>query len=292
VSQEPEAAGRGRQAVVDFAGEVVASASRMGMELAAGVSGGADAPGELPRLASESRLALERRRIGGGESVVVYSESGTGQAAAGPALADSEQDLRRALALGDAARARDVVRAVLARLQASASQPALSEVLVQLYGLVTRYSVEPVPLTGGKPLLQTLAGIRTVSSADLFLSRLVTAVCGQRREIEHDAESRHHRRIMEYVERNYGNPAVSMDSLASALRLSPSYVYRILRDREKRSFVELLTERRIERARALLLRNLKVQEVAGRVGFSSAKYFIRVFKQQTGYTPNRYRKAV
>ena len=49
---------------------------------------------------------------------------------------------------------------------------------------------------------------------------------------------------------------------------------------------------RIERARALLRQNLNVQDVAGRVGFSSAWYFIRVFKQQTGYTPNRYRKAV
>ncbi len=292
ISQAAADQGQARRDIGDFAGELVVSAGRIGMDLAAGVSGSSGNPAELARLASESRLALERRRLGCGERVVVYGEGGGGQAVPGPPLADSEQDLRHALALGDGDRACEVVRSVLARLQAGAAPPALSEMIVQLYGLVTRCAVEPVTPKGGKPLLQVLAEIRTVSAADLFLSRLVSAVCAQRQAIERGAEGRHHRRIIEYVDRHYENPAMSMDLLASSLRLSPSYVYRILKDWEKRTFVELLTERRIERARGLLLQNLKVQDVAARVGFSSAKYFIRVFKQQTGYTPDRYRKAV
>jgi len=130
-------------------------------------------------------------------------------------------------------RAGEVVRSVLARLHAGASPPALSDVLVQLYGLVTRYAVEPVAATGEKPLLQVLAEIRTVSAADLFLSRLVAAVCEQRRGSSTtpragttDASS-----SMSTATTRAGD---LHGLLASSLRLSPSYVYRILKQREKR----------------------------------------------------------
>ena len=50
-------------------------------------------------------------------------------------------------------------------------------------------------------------------------------------------------------------------------------------------------EYRIERAKELLLlTDAKVYRVGQMVGYEDKFYFSRIFKQQTGMTPNDYRK--
>ncbi len=59
------------------------------------------------------------------------------------------------------------------------------------------------------------------------------------------------------------------------------------------TFVEYLTDRRVERAKELLgAGEMKVYEVAGQVGFRDAHYFSLTFKKQTGETPKEYQDAV
>jgi AraC-like DNA-binding protein len=294
VSLPPGGGEEAGHAAVDLAARIAASAVTLGLDLAAGVSTVAADAGELRRLGSESRLALERRKLGGVERVVVFGDSDSRPAAGGPALAGFEEDLRRALVLGDPRRGVEVVRSTLAALPPDASPSALADLVLQVYGLASRYAAEPIAgrVTGGTPLPLALAEIRSLPAAELFLSRVVAAVAAQRADLERDAEWRQHRRIMQHIDGQYANPALSMSLLASRLHLSPSYVYRVLREREGRTFVELVTERRLEKAKALLRQDLRVQDVAAGVGFSSARYFIKVFRQQTGYTPNRYRKIV
>jgi AraC family transcriptional regulator len=53
---------------------------------------------------------------------------------------------------------------------------------------------------------------------------------------------------------------------------------------------QYLTQCRIEEARRLLqTTGLKIQEVAQRVGFTSASHFAEVFRKQTGLRPREYR---
>ena len=57
------------------------------------------------------------------------------------------------------------------------------------------------------------------------------------------------------------------------------------------SAAELSIALRIQQAKLLLVDgDLKVYEVAERVGFQSLPHFNRVFKQMTGQSPNEYRK--
>ena len=47
----------------------------------------------------------------------------------------------------------------------------------------------------------------------------------------------------------------------------------------------------MDKAQHLLLdQTLKLEEVAGRVGFEDARYFARVFKRETGASPSQFRK--
>ena len=51
------------------------------------------------------------------------------------------------------------------------------------------------------------------------------------------------------------------------------------------------TERKIVRAKIYLQHNtMSVAEISDRLGFADVSYFIKIFKECVGVTPNQYRK--
>ncbi|HBC85804.1 MAG TPA: hypothetical protein DCZ94_02495 [Lentisphaeria bacterium] len=98
------------------------------------------------------------------------------------------------------------------------------------------------------------------------------------------------KRIQYFIDREFRRK-FRISDLASFLGLSESRVCQILRKNFKKSFVELLTERRIDHARHLLKESyLKTSTVAAECGFKDPAYFFRIFrKMNNGQTPRAYR---
>jgi AraC-like DNA-binding protein len=96
-----------------------------------------------------------------------------------------------------------------------------------------------------------------------------------------------------FVHVHYTNPLLSLDDIASHVKLSPNYASRVFRDATGATIHQYLTDWRIRRAQLLLsTTNMRIQEVAQSVGYSSSSYFIRAFHEVTGNTPLSYRKDV
>ena len=93
-----------------------------------------------------------------------------------------------------------------------------------------------------------------------------------------------------YMEENAGRD-LSVFEIASAVGISESLLYRLFRLEEGTTPVDYLREIRIRNAKALLIGDseLRVSEIALRVGFSDAAYFCKIFKAETGMTPRTYR---
>src|SRR5262245_23043093 len=99
-------------------------------------------------------------------------------------------------------------------------------------------------------------------------------------------------KLARYVEEHLADE-VSLASLAELVRLSPYHFARAF----KQSFGvpphRYLTDRRIERAKSLLVqRQLSVTEIALEVGFSEASSFTAAFRKSTGETPTDYRRSL
>jgi two-component system response regulator YesN len=59
------------------------------------------------------------------------------------------------------------------------------------------------------------------------------------------------------------------------------------------TYLNYVNNKRIEKAKELLLvPELKIYEVADKVGFASLPHFNRIFKQEAGVTPLEYRKRL
>jgi AraC family transcriptional regulator len=100
------------------------------------------------------------------------------------------------------------------------------------------------------------------------------------------------KKLMEYIEEHLSDE-VSLSCLAALVQLSPYHFSRAF----KRSFGipphRYLTDRRIERAKGLLVkRNLSVTEIALDVGFSETSSFTAAFRKLTGETPTDYRRSL
>jgi len=96
-------------------------------------------------------------------------------------------------------------------------------------------------------------------------------------------------RVVRYVRENLAQHIALADAAAAA-DLSPNYLAHLLKKETGKTFTDLVTERRMEKAKELLAHTtLRISEIAGAVGFEDVAYFARRFKQCFQVAPRDYR---
>ena len=96
---------------------------------------------------------------------------------------------------------------------------------------------------------------------------------------------------LDYLEKNYSDPNLNLNQICEFLNISTSRFSSIFKEATGKTFVEALTNIRMERAKVLLRQtSLKNYEIAEKVGFSDPHYFSILFKKMTGKTPKEYAK--
>ncbi len=93
------------------------------------------------------------------------------------------------------------------------------------------------------------------------------------------------------LDKIYHEATYSRSDLAQELGTSEATISRIINLHYKKSFPQLLNEKRVEYSKILLLdTDASVKIVAQEVGFNSLPSFNRVFKEMVGQSPSNYRK--
>ncbi len=100
------------------------------------------------------------------------------------------------------------------------------------------------------------------------------------------------RRAIAYMEEHYGS-SLALPDVASHVGLSAEYLSRLFREDTGLKFIVYLNNLRLKHAIELLENtNLKVYEVAERVGYSNLSYFSTVFKKNFGQNPFDYKNKM
>lgn len=93
----------------------------------------------------------------------------------------------------------------------------------------------------------------------------------------------------QYIINNF-NKNITLKEVAQEVFLSQNYLSELFKKEVGEGFYEFLTDYRIKISKELLTKtNLKVYEIAKRVGYNDAITFGRAFKKITGVTPNNFR---
>jgi Response regulator containing CheY-like receiver domain and AraC-type DNA-binding domain len=95
--------------------------------------------------------------------------------------------------------------------------------------------------------------------------------------------------VMDYIRQNY-HKDLTLKLLAELFYLNPLYLGQIFKKDTGESFNDFLARVRIENAVRLLKNtNLKVYEIAEKVGFKELQYYYKTFKSITGASPTAFR---
>ncbi len=97
-------------------------------------------------------------------------------------------------------------------------------------------------------------------------------------------------RAKDILEETYMQDDISLNSVAEMVGMSPSYFSSIFSKEAGKTFVEYLTEIRMEKAKELLMcSSMKTSEIGHRVGYKDSHYFSYIFKKKQGCSPKEYR---
>lgn len=100
------------------------------------------------------------------------------------------------------------------------------------------------------------------------------------------AEALHY--IDQFLDQSFG-----LKEVARHVHLNPSYFSVLFKEEMQLTFSDYVTRRRLQRAKELLVQTkLPVVEIAEKVGYKTAKYFNKLFKEYEKQSPGQYRKRM
>lgn len=98
--------------------------------------------------------------------------------------------------------------------------------------------------------------------------------------------------VKKYVKDNYSSN-IRLEEVAELVSFSVNHFSGRFRQETGEAFTDYLTRIRIKEATRLIREsNLSTEEIAERVGYPNANYFVKVFKKKTGQTIKEFKKKV
>lgn len=98
-------------------------------------------------------------------------------------------------------------------------------------------------------------------------------------------------KVAAYIEQHYYDYSLTLQSLADVVSLHPNYLTQMFRKQTGLSCMQYLAKTRIEKAKQLLNNtDLKIAEIARKVGYENPLYFSSYFKKWVGKNPSDYKE--
>lgn len=96
---------------------------------------------------------------------------------------------------------------------------------------------------------------------------------------------------LQLIETGFSDETMTLVSLSEQLHISSNYLSATIKKATGETFISLLTKKRMEKAKEYILCTpMKIQEIAGRCGYSDQHYFSYCFKKYHGKSPNKLRE--
>ncbi|SDD13259.1 Two-component response regulator, YesN/AraC family, consists of REC and AraC-type DNA-binding domains [Paenibacillus sp. UNCCL117] len=110
-------------------------------------------------------------------------------------------------------------------------------------------------------------------------------------ESEEESRAKKLTDIVDYIHAHY-NEELSIEQFASQLNMSVGHFSRTFKEEVGEKYVEYIAKYRLQKAKELLLAtDLRIDDIAEKVGYWGRHSFIRVFRKYEGVTPAKYRMS-
>lgn len=132
--------------------------------------------------------------------------------------------------------------------------------------------------------------LATVEQTKDYLGNVFEAVIELRETVSRKKYSSLLKDAKSFIERNFDNEDISLNTVAASVNLSPNHFSTIFSQEMGQTFIEFLTFVRMEKAKELLRgTSMKTAEIAFAVGYKDPHYFSYLFKKTQDLTPREFR---
>ena len=135
--------------------------------------------------------------------------------------------------------------------------------------------------------------IQTIEQTKEYIKKVNDATLECRESVSRKRYSDLLKEAVSYIEHHYEEEDISLNQVAASVNISPSHFSTIFSKEMGETFIEYLTNVRMERAKQLLRSStMKTAEIAYAVGYKDAHYFSYLFKKVQKCTPREFRTQV
>ena len=275
-------------------GEVCSESERiLGITVTAGIGRPCRRLEELYRSCAEAWAAVEYKAVvGGGKPISIQDMERLERTPQGPDDRRGRQ-LLSAIKFGS----EEQIAALVGQLLADSGddwspQSRCIGVLGALLPIIQQYKLGEEEMLGPR---QEWLSLLTQDASLEDLRAWLIAVCLRMSGSMDQRRTSTAKRLVEeaerYIREHYQDSGLSVERLCDHLHISQSYFSTIFKQETGRSYVQYLTDVRMEHA-VELLRSTddKTYLIAEKVGYDEPNYFSYVFKKRFGVTPSQFRK--
>lgn len=139
-------------------------------------------------------------------------------------------------------------------------------------------------------LKNSMKTIQTLEEIKNYIRMLLKKIIGVRDTISGRRYSDIIEIAKDQIRKTYMSDEISLNTIAAEVGMSPSYFSSIFSKETGKTFVEYLTEIRMDRAKELLMcSSMKTSEIGYEVGYKDPHYFSYIFKKTQNCTPKEFR---
>lgn len=139
-------------------------------------------------------------------------------------------------------------------------------------------------------LKNSMKTIQTLEEIKNYIRMLLKKIIGVRDTISGRRYSDIIEIAKDQIRKTYMSDEISLDTIAAEVGMSPSYFSSIFSKEMGKTFVEYLTEIRMNRAKELLMcSSMKTSEIGYEVGYKDPHYFSYIFKKTQNCTAKEFR---
>ena len=139
-------------------------------------------------------------------------------------------------------------------------------------------------------LKNSMKTIQTVEEIKNYIRMLLKKIIGVRDTISGRRYSDIIEIAKDQIRKTYMSDEISLNTIAAEVGMIPSYFSSIFSKEMGKTFVEYLTEIRMDRAKELLMcSSMKTSEIGYEVGYKDPHYFSYIFKKTQNCTPKEFR---
>ena len=171
-------------------------------------------------------------------------------------------------------------------------QVVILEILFAIARLYKKYQItSDEEFAGSKKMAVKILSLDTGEELDNWLMNYcqLIRVLIQKKQMDNNAVLAS--KAIEFVEEHFSDPALSVETVCREFHVSSSHFSKIFKKETGFTFLNFLTNRRMEEAKRLLNgTDYKSHVIGEMVGYLEPNYFSYVFKKNCGFSPAKYRR--